>query len=507
MRGARGMRRGGERGPPGTAAPPGSAGPRPPLLRGPGGHGQQRARAGAPQPGVSRLPWQQHKVQGQRNLHPHSVTFKMLCVGKKSYFVAVVCIITLTSMVTLSYIRFERLSHLPKIVQEGNKCRGKITSNTITSLNDNRTFIISPYFDDRESKVTRVIGIVHHQDVKQLYCWFCCQPDGKIYVAKAKIDVHSDRFGFPYGAADIVCLEPENCDPTHVAIHESPYGNIDQLPRFEIKNRKAEPFSVNFTVCISTMFGNYNNVLQFIQSMEMYKILGAQKVVIYKNNCSHLMEKILKFYVEEGTAEIIPWPIDSHLKVSSEWHFMQDGTHIGYYGQITALNDCVYRNMQRSKFVVLNDADEVILPFKHPDWNTMMSSLQEQHPGPGVFLFENHIFPKTVSTHVFNISSWNTVPGANILQHVHREPDRKDVINPRKMIIDPRKVFQTSVHSVLRAYGDSVYVPMDVALIYHCRLPLQGNLPRESLIRDTTLWRYNSSLIRNVNEVLYQTIL
>ncbi|NWW85508.1 GALT1 galactosyltransferase, partial [Rhynochetos jubatus] len=389
----------------------------------------------------------------------------------------------------------------------GQRCRGKPAENAITALKDNRTFIISPYFDDRESKVTRVIGIVHHEDVKRLYCWFCCQPSGQVYVSNARIDVHSDRFGFPYGATDIVCLEPQSCDPTHVAIHQSPHGNIDQLPVFEIKNRKAESFSVDFTVCISTMFGNYNNVLQFIQSVEMYKILGAQKVVIYKNNCSHLMETVLQFYVEEGTVEIIPWPINAHLRVSSQWHFMQDGTHIGYYGQITALNDCIYRNMRRSKFVVLNDADEIILPLRHSDWKAMMSSLQEQNPGTGVFLFENHIFPKTVSTDVFNISSWNAVPGVNILQHVHREPDRKAVFNPRKMILDPRKVIQTSVHSVLRAYGNSVNVPMDVALVYHCRVPLQGNLPRESLIRDTALWRYNSSLITNVNKVLSQTVL
>ncbi|XP_010144990.1 PREDICTED: uncharacterized protein LOC104505921, partial [Eurypyga helias] len=209
----------------------------------------------------------------------------------------------------------------------GQLCRGKPAQNVITPLEDNRTFIISPYFDDRESKVTRVIGIVHHEDVKQLYCWFCCQPDGQVYVSKARIDVHSDRFGFPYGATDIVCLEPQTCDPTHVSIHQSPHGNVEQLPVFEIKNRKAEGFSVDFTVCISTMFGNYNNVLQFIQSVEMYKILGAQKVVIYKNNCSHLL-----FDGEEGTVEIIPWPINSHLRVSSKWHFSMDAKDIGYYG-------------------------------------------------------------------------------------------------------------------------------------------------------------------------------
>ncbi|XP_066418910.1 uncharacterized protein [Molothrus aeneus] len=432
----------------------------------------------------------------------------MLCAGKKSYFAAAVCIMTVTSMLAVSYLKLQRLSHQPKVIQEGRRCRGKIAISTITPLEGNKTFIISPYFDDRESKVTRVIGIVHHEDVKQLYCWFCCQVNGKIYVSKAKIDVHSDRFGFPYGATDIVCLEPKNCDPTHVSIHQSPYGNIDQLPRFEIKNRKPETFSVDFTVCISAMFGNYNNVLQFIQSMEMYKILGVQKVVIYKNNCSHLMEKVLKFYIEEGTVEVIPWPINSHLRVSYSWRFLQDGTHIGYYGQITALNDCIYRNMERSKFVVLNDADEIILPLKHPDWKTMMNSLQKQNPGASVFLFENHIFPETISSHTFNISSWNTVPGVNILQHVYKEPVRNNKVeNPRKMIVDPRKVIQTSVHSVLRAFGKSVYVPVDVALIYHCRKGLQGNLPRESLIRDTTLWKYNSSLIMNVNKVLSQTML
>ncbi|NXP77089.1 GALT1 galactosyltransferase, partial [Ramphastos sulfuratus] len=386
-------------------------------------------------------------------------------------------------------------------------CRGKPAQNAITPLKDNRTFIVSPYFDNRERKLTRVIGIVHYEAVKELYCWFCCHPHGKIYVSRANIDVHSDRFEFPYGAADIICLEPENCDPTHISIHQFAHGDIDQLPRFEIKNRKAEPFPVDFTVCISTMFGNYNNVLQFIQSMEMYKILGAQKVMIYKNNCSHLMEKVLKYYMEEGIVEIIPWPIDSHLKVSTMWHHSMDAKDIGYYGQITALNDCVYRNMQRSKFVILTDADEIILPLMHPDWKTMMQSLQQENPGAGVFLFENHIFPKTVSTPVFNISSWNAVPGVNILQHVHREPDRKEVFNPRKMIVDPQKVIQTSVHSVLHAYGNSVKVPMNVALIYHCRVPLQKSLPRKSLIRDTTLWRYNSSLIMNVNKVLHQTVL
>ncbi|XP_027679156.1 solute carrier family 2, facilitated glucose transporter member 8 isoform X6 [Chelonia mydas] len=441
-------------------------------------------------------------------LHLHLNPSEMLCCKRKSYYVAAACIFAFTLMI-LYYLWTQGHSLLPNITpQEGNFCRGELASNTITAIKGTRAFIIAPYFDNRKSKITRVIGIVHHEKVKDLFCWFCCQPDGEIYVSTAAIEVHSDRFGFPYGAADLLCSEPQNCDPNFVSISWEPKGNIDQLPRFEIKNRKPETLPIEFTVCISPMFGNYSNVLQFIQAMEIYKILGAQKVIIYKNSCSQLMEKALEFYIAEGTIEIIPWPITSYLNVSSRWHFSMDSKDIGYYGQITALNDCVYRNMYKSKFVLLNDIDEIILPMKHPDWKIMMSGLQEQNRGAGIFLFESHVFPKTVyaSTDIFNITSWNAVPGVNILQHIHREPNRKNVFNPKKMIVDPRKVVQTSVHSVLHAYADSVNVPIDVALVYHCREPLQVKLPRESLIRDTTIWRYNSSLIMNVNKVLQKTV-
>ncbi|XP_048368095.1 uncharacterized protein LOC125441530 [Sphaerodactylus townsendi] len=391
-------------------------------------------------------------------------------------------------------------------VVKKNFCQGIPASNTITPLKDNRTFIIAPYFDNRKNNMTRVIAIVHHKEVKELYCWFCHPSKGEIYISKAEIHVLSDRFDFPYGATDLRCLEPEAWEPHYMLIHWSPSGDPDHLPLFEIRNRDHEGSLVDFTVCISTMFGGYNNVLQFVQSMEMYKILGVDKVVIYKNSCSPLMEKVLDFYIAEGIVEIIPWPIDSYLNVSPQWHHAMDPKDIGYYGQIPALNDCVYRNMYRSKYLLLNDVDEIILPIKYPDWKTMMHNLQGQHPTAAVFFFESHLFPEHVFTlhDPFNISSWRKIPGTNILQHVFREPDSDPVQNPRKMIIDPRKVVQQSVHKALQAYGGDVNVPMNVGFMLHHRATKQPKLPRESLIMDTSLWKYNMSLVENVNKALHR---
>lgn len=408
----------------------------------------------------------------------------------------------LASILTLSYFLSQN-SPLPErtVRRGGNLCKGRIASSSISALSDNRTFVIAPYQDYRWGKMIRMIGMVLHEDVMPFYCWFCCSAGNEAYISKAWVAIHSDRFGFPYATADFLCLETADCASRYVALHQHPQEGPSPSLWFEIKNRHAEPYPVEFTLCISTMFGGYNNVLQFVQSMEMYKLLGIQKVVIYKTSCSPLMEKVLEFYVAEGTVEIVPWPIASFLNVSTEWRFRENGSQIGYYGQIPALNDCVYRNMYKSRYVLLNDIDEIILPVRYPDWKALMRSLQEQNPQAGVFLFESHLFPSNVFASNER-PSWGRVPGVDILQHVLREPDRKEVLNPRKMIVNPRKVVQTSVHSVLHALGESVDVPMEVAMVYHCRTPFQPSLGKESLIRDTTLWRYNSSLFHAVSQVL-----
>ncbi|XP_066466978.1 uncharacterized protein [Tiliqua scincoides] len=429
---------------------------------------------------------------------------EMVRLRRKMHLAAAFCLLGFSFVLTLPYFWTQNNSSLPKRIMQRGKdvCKGRTANSSISALSDNRTFVIAAYVDYRIETMTRIIGIVHHEEVRQFHCWFCCSARDKAYVSKAVINIHSDRFGFPYATADFLCLETAGCEPRYVALRqhqESP----NQALWFEIRNRQTETYPVEFTVCISTMFGGYNNVLQFVQSVEMYKLLGVQKVVIYKTSCSPLMENVLEFYAAEGTVEVIPWPITSFLNVSTEWQFTRNGTQIGYYGQIAALNDCVYRNMYKSRYVLLNDVDEIILPVQYPDWKTLMRSLQEQNPQAGVFLFENHVFPNNVFA-TTDVPSWDAVPGVNILQHVLREPDRKEVINPRKMIVDPRKVVQTSVHSVLHGLGESVDVPMEIAMVYHCRTPFQPHLAKEALIKDTTLWRYNSSLFQAVNKVLQE---
>lgn len=60
--------------------------------------------------------------------------------------------------------------------------------------------------------------------------------------------------------------------------------------------------------------------------------------------------------------EVVPWPIAAHMNASSSWLPSLSPGDIHYQGQIPANNDCVYRYMYQSKYLLLHDPDEVILP-------------------------------------------------------------------------------------------------------------------------------------------------
>ncbi|XP_063172384.1 uncharacterized protein LOC134506224 [Candoia aspera] len=389
----------------------------------------------------------------------------------------------------------------PQTKRSSGPCSGDLVNDTITALKYNKTFIVSLYHDGRQQNLTRAIAVVHYKKVQDLYCWFCCSRDNRISIIRAAVDIHPERFGLPIGAADIVCVEPQSCSPRYVSIHPSTKGSMEDLPWFEIKNRVPQnSFFAEFTLCLSVMYENHTNVLQFIQSMEMYKILGAQKVCIYKTSCSLLMDQILNYYVEEGTVEIIPWPITSYVNLSSFWYSYKDWD----YGKTIVLNDCIYRNMYRSKYVVFNDISEIILPLKHLNWKNMIHSLEDQNPGAGIFFFESHFFSQNVflSSDKFSFSLWKSIPGVNILQHVYREPNKLHINVLKKMIVNPRKVVQASSHSILKGYSRTLEVSRDIAILYNCRKHHENDVGEKYLIRDTAIWRFNMSLIGNVNKVL-----
>ncbi|XP_044023273.1 glycosyltransferase family 92 protein F13G3.3-like isoform X2 [Siniperca chuatsi] len=384
-------------------------------------------------------------------------------------------------------------------------CPFRISEQTITPLSNTKHLLVSAYMDQRVNGFDiRIISIFRRDSIQTLYCIFCCA--GQLSTTTtATISPHSDNFGFPFVTTDVMCQIPQNCKATHVTLLTERVRELNQI-WLPIRNNEKEEkkLQFNFTVCVSNLFGDYNNVLQFAQTLEMYRLLGVDRVVIYNTSCGSDLDRLLQSYSKEGFVEMVPWPIHQHLNPSRGWLFSQSGGDVHYFGQLTTLNECIYRSMDRSRYVLLNDIDEIIMPYQHNDLMSLMNMLQQQHPNTGVFLIENHIFPKKYfePSRKFFLPQWNGVPGVNILEHIYREDPNRNIYHPYKMIVQPRMVEQTSVHEVLKNFGERYKVPLDTCRIIHVRVALRGELKLEQLNEDKRLWDFSKKLIPNVDKEL-----
>ncbi|XP_035024191.2 beta-1,4-galactosyltransferase galt-1 [Hippoglossus stenolepis] len=418
--------------------------------------------------------------------------------------------ITFVSIFILTVSSPRRNRSIPNPRRAKSTCPLHVSDQTITPLKDTKHLLVSAFMDQRvQGFDIRIIGLFRIDSIQPLHCCFCCAGFLSI-TTPVNILQHPEIFGFPFVTTDVMCPIPENCNTTHVTLLTQPESGIALkqiwLP---IRNRKRseneeEKLQFNFTVCISSLFGDYNNVLQVAQTLEMYRLLGVGRVVIYNTSCGPELERLLQIYSQDGFLEIVPWPIHQHLNPSKGWLFSEHRGDVHYFGQLATLNECIYRSMERSRYVLLNDIDEIAMPYQHDNLMSLMNMLQEQHPNTGVFLIKNYIFPKKhfEPSGRFHLPQWNGLPGINIMEHIYSEDPRKNVYHPHKMIVQPRLVEQTSVHEVIKHMGESFKVPQEICRLIHVRTALQGALTVEQLNVDKRLWDFHEKLVPNVDKAL-----
>ncbi|XP_024133187.1 uncharacterized protein LOC112149611 isoform X1 [Oryzias melastigma] len=384
-------------------------------------------------------------------------------------------------------------------------------SATLVAVNGTKTLLVSAYLEHRGLvKEVRIITIKPRKEKASYLCHLRCQE--KLNVTRAKCKIHPDHFHFHYGTADITCPLPSGCPtPSHVAVTSVDDRSEERFDQdfLEVKNQKTEleSFPYNFTVCFSTMF-DYTNVLQLVQSLEMLQLLGVNRVVIYKTNCSLETQNVLDFYTHKGLVEVIPWSLSKYLNVSRGWLPKQGPGELHYFGQIPALNDCLYRYMYRTKYLALHDVDELILPQSVNSWLELLPLLEKKYGANKRYRFRSHVFPNNVllPPPIFpNIplqDGWGNVSGVDILSHLYREPLPSTAWIDFKIIVDPRAVFWLSVHGALKSLNSFVWVRTDVARMYHTRAKTQPELTLKELIYDDRLLNYSDRLVPAVNAVL-----
>ncbi|KAG8013250.1 Beta-1 [Nibea albiflora] len=416
------------------------------------------------------------------------------------------------SMVVVVKVSFD---HTYKIVPQpirnihrvSHTCPQEVSDQTITPLRNTKHLLVSAYMDRRVKDFDiRIIGIFKRDSIQPLKCVFCCAGVFPNTTTPATIKEHPDNFGFAFITTFVMCQIPQNCSATHVSLltkNDSarvpiwlPIRNQKTAGKEEIKTR------FNMTVCISNLF-EFNNALQYAQTLELYRLLGVDRVVIYNTSCGPDLDHLLQSYSQEGFVEMVPWPIDKHMNPSHGWLFSAHGGDMHYYGQIATLNECLYRYMDQSRYVLLHDIDEIMMPYEHDSLQVLLDALQEQLPKVGVFQVENHIYPKKPfeESKKGPLPEWRGVPGFNILEHVYKW-DRLSGFLAYKLIVQPRMVVQTSVHYITETKAEQFLIPHELGHLIHCPVSTPYVKPLKDIQVDTRLWDFNDKLIPNVNQVL-----
>lgn len=139
-------------------------------------------------------------------------------------------------------------------------------------------------------------------------------------------------------------------------------SNAFTLTPLESKHK----YERTFTICVKDMTFQRDISQNLVEWIETNKLLGVDMIDMYIDSISKKSEKILLHYRSRGTVRLFHVPV----KYSSErslWQRRRD--HILTY------NDCLYRNLRESKFIVPLDVDEIIFPKLAYTWGELLKRL------------------------------------------------------------------------------------------------------------------------------------
>uniref|UniRef100_A0A8C1DGZ6 Glycosyltransferase family 92 protein n=1 Tax=Cyprinus carpio carpio TaxID=630221 RepID=A0A8C1DGZ6_CYPCA len=321
-------------------------------------------------------------------------------------------------------------------------CGVQVKDGHVIKVSHLNTYVIGSYMEHRlGEKQIKTIAIVLRSEQATFSCVMCC--DGTTVRLPAEHSIHSDHFNFEYGTATITCqIKSTRLTPTHVAITASG---------------------------VSEIHGDVQTAWR-------------SKVGDLKTNCDSNTQKVLDYYEKNGFVEIIPWTITKHINVSRGWEINKSPGRLHYFGQIPALNDCVYRYMYQSRYVALHDMDELILPIKVKTWTELLPQLED------MLNYEQ--------------DKWKNIQGVNILNYINRVPNPPNYFSNFKIIVNPRLVLKATVHGLLDSVNGKplVWVSNSIAHMYHFKHFTYP--PNTKLVRDDHLWDYANDLIPAVSKVL-----
>ena len=196
--------------------------------------------------------------------------------------------------------------------------------------------------------------------------------------------------------------------PVSVSIAPMSSTNLSLTKKFQVINAKnggTGTYSApknDIALCVKPIHTNYNNWVELFSFIELNKILGVSKIIVYNESMSKDISCVLEYYsTQEHFISVLAWDLFEKSNISTD--------RMRNRGVQSSLNDCFYRNMNEYKYIFSVDLDEFIIPHMHETIPEMLEYLTSAD----INFLDSHWRQKKAMKNVQNVSNPNVITSYN----------------------------------------------------------------------------------------------
>lgn len=304
-----------------------------------------------------------------------------------------------------------------------------------------------------------------------------------------------------------------NHNPVAVSLVENPCDKAVNC--LKVHNSRPDEIK-DIAVCVKGLdFLHADLSVKMIEWIELLRILGVDKIFLYKMHVHPNISKVLDYYHNSGFVQVTPLTLPGDLPNTPvlQHKYLQNHQSVKRKCELIPYNDCFYRNLYSYKYMIPLDIDEVIVPQREESLGQMVDRLKKSY-----FEAHNHHPDSLNFRNVYYLERYMSqekypeeIPDyMHMLRHIYRAKSVSSMHKYVKSILFLESVLTVHNHFPISCNNRlclNYKVNPEEGLMQHYRKDCFDKLTscenyRKEYIKDTSLWRYKDRLLPRVENTL-----
>lgn len=158
------------------------------------------------------------------------------------------------------------------------------------------------------------------------------------------------------------------------------YNNITIIFRNILKNivinyNTKKQHKNSITWCLTSLRNNYDTLIQFNETINLSLYYKVDKIILYYSDVSKRIINLIKNFEHKGIIE------------SYYFHENTESCNMKICGKVLQLNDCFYKSIYNTEYLLNIDNDEILIPKTHDDYLSLLKWSKKEYPFSNMLIF------------------------------------------------------------------------------------------------------------------------